>query len=94
MIQEYYIDFVQNCRACGVTPTVALVRMCIAISCADVAAGTNKRLTGESDTEYGIDTVPEMVYQGKDPWVAFGLNKTYLKIAEHLTNYIASKLEC
>lgn len=50
-----------------------LLKLCIAVSCADIAAGTNQRLFPQI-----CGVIPASTkYLGKDPWVAYGMDKNY-----------------
>lgn len=72
-MNQYYKTFVFYCEKCKLEPSLALLKLCIAVSCADIAAGTNSRLL---PSVCGI--VPSSTkYLGKDPWVAYGMDKKY-----------------
>lgn len=72
-LESYYSVFEKYCKICKLKPSIELLKLCIAVSCADIASGTNKRL---GDSVCGI--VPSSTkYLGKDPWIAYGMDKKY-----------------
>jgi hypothetical protein len=73
-IAAYLRAFDEACARCGLRPDAGLLRLCIAVACADITAGTNRRLLPEVD---GIAPAPEK-YLGKDPWTLFAMDKKYL----------------
>jgi hypothetical protein len=50
----------------------------MAVACADITAGTNRRLFPNLN---GIVPAPER-FIGKDPWVIFGMESKYLEYQE------------
>jgi hypothetical protein len=70
---EYIKTFLKFCAHCMVIPNEQLLKMCIAVSCADIAAGTNVRI---KDSTYGIK-VAEQNFLSKDPWTDFGMDQNY-----------------
>jgi hypothetical protein len=73
-IKNYLDNFFNSCKTVGITPTDELLKLCIAVACADITAGTNKRLLPSVE---GIIPSKE-VFLGKDPFVLFGMDKKYL----------------
>ena len=72
-LRSYYTIFYDCCKKCGLKPSIRLLKLCIAVACADIAAGTNSRL---GSSVCGI--VPkDTIYMGKDPWTMFGMDKKY-----------------
>ena len=74
----YFRAFDQACGRCGLSPDgdagLALLRLCIAVACADIAAGTNRRLL---PNVAGVSPAAER-YMGNDPWTFFSMEKNYL----------------
>jgi hypothetical protein len=66
-VADYLQSFYTACQKTGLQPTETLLRTCIAVSCADIAAGSPRRLT--------CATAPPVYTNGNDPWVAFGMDK-------------------
>jgi hypothetical protein len=72
-LKKYYKSFNEYCQKCGLKPSLRLLKLCIAVSCADIAAGTDARLL---PNVCGI--VPtSSSYLGKDWWVSLGMDKKY-----------------
>lgn len=74
-IKTYLETFKISCKRCQISPSVELLKLCILVACADITAGTNVRLLHEI---HGIAPCPRS-YIGKDPWVAYGMDKKYLQ---------------
>jgi hypothetical protein len=74
-IDIYLKNFINSCINCNLTPNENLLRLCIAVACADISAGTNRRLTPSVN---GVVPANE-VFIGKDPWVMFGMDSKYLE---------------
>jgi hypothetical protein len=77
-IRIYLENFKESCGKCELTPTSDLLRLCIAVACADITAGTNRRLQPDIN---GIIPANEK-FIGKDPWVIFGMEAKYLEYRE------------
>jgi len=77
-INTYLSNFKLACQKCGVKPSETLLRLCIAVACADITAGTNRRLLPNVN---GIIPANEE-FIGKDPWVIFGMEAKYLEYQE------------
>jgi hypothetical protein len=75
-IAAYFRAFEEACARCELRPYAGsgLLRLCIAVACADITAGTNRRLLPDVS---GIIPAPEK-YLGKDPWTLFAMDKKYL----------------
>ena len=73
-IAAYFRAFDAACARCELAPDAGLLRLCIAVACADITAGTNRRLTPHVA---GIVPAAER-YLGKDPWTLFAMDKKYL----------------
>jgi hypothetical protein len=71
-IEIYLNEFKDYCKICDLTPNVYLLKMCILIACADISAGSNKRLHLKNQE------IPKQNYISKDPWEAFKMNERYL----------------
>lgn len=71
----YLNNFKESCDKCNLTPNEKLLRLCIAVACADISAGTNRRLKPSVN---GIEPADE-IFIGKDPWVIFGMESKYLE---------------
>jgi NAD-dependent dihydropyrimidine dehydrogenase PreA subunit len=70
-----YIDeFKKVCNNVGITPTLQILKLCIAISCADITAGTNIRLRDDSNLH---EDVMRQKYVSYDPWVSYDMYKRY-----------------
>jgi len=79
-IKNYLDMFFNSCQTLGLNPNDKLLKLCIAVACADITAGTNKRLLPSVD---GI--IPEKeVFLGKDPFVLFGMDKKYIDYRQSL----------
>jgi len=77
-IDIYLRNFNLSCQKCNLIPSEPLLRLCMAVACADITAGTNRRL---SPNVNGIVPAPER-FIGKDPWVIFGMESKYLEYQE------------
>jgi hypothetical protein len=71
----YLNTFQEMCERVGLVPSEKLLRLCMAVACADITAGTNRRLLPNVN---GIRPANEK-FLGKDPWVAFGMVGKYLE---------------
>lgn len=79
-INNYLDMFFNSCQTLELDPNDELLKLCIAVACADITAGTNKRLLPSVD---GI--IPEKeVFLGKDPFVLFGMDKKYIDYRQRL----------
>jgi hypothetical protein len=86
-ISIYLKNFKESCDKCNLTPNDTLLRLCIAVACADISAGTNRRLNPSIN---GI--VPaEEVFIGKDPWIMYGMDVNYLKYRQQVLDVYNSK---
>ena len=74
-VEIYLKNFKESCEKCNLTPNETLLRLCIAVACADISAGTNRRLKPSINR---IEPAEE-VFIGKDPWIMFGMDANYLK---------------
>lgn len=74
-VQIYLDTFNEMCERVGLAPSVKLLRLCMAVACADITAGTNRRLLPNVN---GIQPAAEK-FLGKDPWVIFGMVGKYLE---------------
>lgn len=74
-IHIYYTRFFKACDKCGLDPSEMLLRLCMVVACADIAAGSNRRLRSEKTN--GIIAAKE-TFIGTDPWVLFGMDKKYM----------------
>ena len=81
-IDIYLTNFKHACEKCGVVPTEMLLRLCMAVACADITAGSNRRLLPSVN---GIEPAKEK-FIGKDPWVIFGMESKYLDYQEKVLN--------
>jgi len=77
-IAIYLKNFKESCEKCELTPTDNLLRLCIVVACADITAGSNRRLLPSVN---GIEPANEK-FIGKDPWVIFGMEGKYLEYRE------------
>ena len=77
-IRIYLQNFRESCEKCNLVPTTKLLCLCIAVACADITAGTNRRLQPDIN---GIVPANEK-FIGKDPWVIFGMEGKYLEYRE------------
>jgi hypothetical protein len=73
-IAIYLDNFKKSCVKCDLIPTEALLRLCMAVACADITAGSNVRLLPSVN---GIVPAKEK-FIGKDPWIIFGMESKYL----------------
>ena len=74
-IEIYLSSFKESCEKCHLVPSEELLRLCIAVACADISAGSNRRLKPNVN---GIVPASEK-FIGKDPWVIFGMDTKYLE---------------
>lgn len=81
-IDIYLTNFKHACEKCGLVPTEMLLRLCMAVACADITAGTNRRLLPSIN---GIEPAKEK-FIGKDPWVIFGMESKYLDYQDKVLN--------
>ena len=70
----YFNAFRESCKKCNLIPNEELLQLCIAVSCSDITAGSNRRLIPAVS---GIKPADEK-FLGKDPWTLFGMDKKYL----------------
>jgi hypothetical protein len=69
---------------------ITLLRLCIIISCADIASGTNLRI---KDTKIDNFKVSDLKYISKDPWVSFNMNEKYSNYLQNLIDYFKFNLK-
>jgi hypothetical protein len=74
-ILDYLASFEKACKNCNLKSSQKLLRLCIVVACADITAGTNKRLLPSVNHMIPSNTK----YLGKDPWVAYGMVSKYLR---------------
>lgn len=74
-IKIYLDTFKDNCIKVELEPNEKLLRLCIAVSCADITAGTNIRLLPSVNN---IEPAPKQ-FLGKDPWTLFKMADKYLE---------------
>jgi len=86
-IKKYLDTFFESCTIININPSEKLLRLCIAVACADITAGRNIRLVPSVD---GIKPADE-VFLGKDPFVLFGMDKKYLSYRESLLKAFSNK---
>jgi hypothetical protein len=79
-VQTYLTIFNESCKTIEIEPSEPLLKLCIAVACADITAGTNKRLL----PNVGGITPSNEVFLGKDPFVFFGMDTKYLSYRESL----------
>jgi hypothetical protein len=73
-VQTYLTIFNESCKTIEIEPSEQLLKLCIAVACADIAAGSNKRLL----PNVGGITPADEVWLGIDPFVSYGMDKKYL----------------
>lgn len=88
-IKNYLDTFFDSCKIIQITPSIKLLKLCIAVACADITAGTNKRLVPSVDSIIPADEV----FLGKDPFVFFGMDKKYLSYRENLLKAFVKRHE-
>ena len=67
-VKEYVDKFEEVVRACKVRRSLSLLKLCIAVSAADIAGGGNAHLDQKVR-----DRVPE-VYESTQPWKRYGMD--------------------
>ncbi len=82
---QYVVTFKNNCKKVNLKPTKTLIKMCIAVSCADIAGASNVRLVKNKHLLKTFTPAKE-IYHSKDPWVAFGMDKKYLQYRTDVLN--------
>lgn len=86
-VRMYVAKFRQKCTEYGARPSVGLLKLCIAVSCADISAGMPSRIK-PTLRRLGLDPTPK--YLGVDPWVAYGMDKIFMVLrAEVLHEFSA-----
>ncbi len=83
----YLNTFQEMCERVGLVPNEKLLRLCMAVACADITAGTNRRLVPNVN---GIRPANEK-FLGKDPWVAFGMVGKYLEYRDAVLSAFSPK---
>ena len=73
-ISAYFTEFVNACHKCDLEPTLGMLKLCIAVSSADITAGTNRRLLPDV---HNIKPEDE-TFLSKDPWTDYEMDKKYL----------------
>jgi hypothetical protein len=68
---------------------ISLLKLCILISCADIASGTNKRLTNNFPDDY----LSKLKYLSSDPWVKFNMDTNYKLYSQNLINYFQTNIQ-
>jgi len=86
-VEIYLNNFKESCKKCDLTPNETLLRLCIVVACADISAGTNRRLKSSTN---GIIPADE-VFVGKDPWIMYGMDVNYLKYRQQVLDAFNSK---
>jgi CRISPR/Cas system-associated endonuclease Cas3-HD len=92
-MQEYYELFVAACAETDSVPSLDLVKLCIAVSAADIAAGTDVRVRDMADHQYEIYASPSPVYLSRDPWVQFGMDRRVYLLRHNLITFMGAKLQ-
>ena len=83
-LNAYIKKYVEYCKLCDLNPkNSTYLKMCIAVSCADIAAGTNVRLLPDVDGLIPANTI----YLGKDTWTLYGMDKKYEGYKNELIEY-------
>uniref|UniRef100_A0A6C0KPT3 HD/PDEase domain-containing protein n=1 Tax=viral metagenome TaxID=1070528 RepID=A0A6C0KPT3_9ZZZZ len=83
-LNAYIKKYVEYCKLCQLNPkNITYLKMCIAVSCADISAGTNVRLLPNVDGLIPAKTI----YLGKDPWTLYGMDKKYESYRSEVLNY-------
>lgn len=78
---KVYMDlFMKIAKKLQIKPTTDLLKLTIAVSCADISGASNWRVK-EMDI-----TLPEP-YASSDSWVSFGMDKNYINHADSLILY-------
>jgi len=85
-VKTYLTIFNESCKTIEIEPSEQLLKLCIAVACADIAAGTNKRLL----PNVGGITPADEVWLGIDPFVSYGMDKKYLVYRKSILDAFAS----
>jgi len=80
--RDYIKSFQEACAHLNIEPQMDRLRLCIAVSCADISAGTNRRLGSHVQ---GIQ-VARQLYTSSDPWVRFGMDKKFMMYYDAVIN--------
>ncbi len=67
---NYLTKFNESCAKVGLTPDISLLRLCIAVSCADIAGSSNSRVSQ-------IAGVLPQIYKARDIWVFKKMDVNY-----------------
>jgi len=86
-VEIYLNNFKESCDKCDLTPNESLLRLCIAVACADISAGTNRRLNPAVNNIIPADEV----FVGKDPWIMYGMDVNYLNYRQIVLDAFTSK---
>lgn len=71
--EDYVLKFRTTCKDCGLRPSLSLLKLSIAVSCADIAGASGKRLEG-----------PKEKYESFDPWHKYGMNKDAVQMRDQV----------
>jgi len=93
----YYELLKKWCKKCNLKPSLELLKLCIVVSCADIASGTNKRLKDMTipdnvKQQYKITEVPDDLYFSFDTWVKMGMDKKCEYYYNTLIEFVYCKL--
>ena len=81
----YLHTFFQTCLKLELDPTEYLLKLCIAVACADITASTNSRFTNHN---FGDNiTIAKQKYESFNPWEYYKMNERYNDYRNHVLNH-------
>ena len=92
-LQTWYNVFVSSCARVELIPTESLVRLCVAVAAADIAAGTNIRLTKPTlPIQYNVDRIPDNIHTSSDAWTKFHMDKQIHGYQSKIIEFVNNEL--
>ena len=89
---RYFSTFMDYVNKLNISPIKSnllyLLKLCIIVSCADIAAGSNVRLKLDFS-----NIVRPQKYPSNDPWVRFNMQNNYISYREGLIKYFEKHLK-
>lgn len=73
--EAYLKKFKDSVSKVGLKANLELLKLCIAVSCADIAGSSNKRVSR-------MEGVLDPVYLARDNWVEFGMDRRHLTLRD------------
>ena len=86
----YLHTFFQTCLKLKIDHTEKLLKLCIAIGCADITASTNSRF---KDHNFGDKiTIAKQRYASFNPWEFYGMEQKYINYRHHILFHYKSTI--